>query len=70
MTLTKEEILAIFALIEAKHGAGWVKDETVARLQAKLSIMLEVAGRVERAEALLSVLQKQKKSRTRTKGNS
>ena len=49
MTLTKDEILLIFDLIEEKHGHGYAKGP-VGRLQAKLSIMLEVIARMEQLE--------------------
>lgn len=45
--LTMEDIRLIFDALEAKHGRGYSKVPQVARLQAKLSIMGEVAARRE-----------------------
>lgn len=45
--LTTEELRIIFEALEAKYGRGYSDDSTVARLQAKLSIMIEVAQRRE-----------------------
>lgn len=45
--LTKDEILLILKAIEKAHGVGYSNDPKVAALQAKLSIMLEVAMRLE-----------------------
>ena len=48
MLLTKEEILLILNLIEEKYGLGYCMDPVeVGKLQAKLSIMLEVRQRME-----------------------
>jgi len=41
---TKEEILLILQLIEEKHGHGYSNEPMVGRLQAKLSILLEVCS--------------------------
>ena len=43
MKLTRDEILLILHALEEKHGPGYSSDEAVAKLQGKLSIMLEVA---------------------------
>lgn len=43
MRLTVEEINAILNALRSVHGAGYAKDPKIAALQAKLSIMLEVA---------------------------
>lgn len=45
--LTTEELRIIFDALEAKYGRGYSADERVSRLQAKLSIMLEVAQQRE-----------------------
>jgi len=48
ISLTKEEILLIFELITEKYGAGYCMEPIeVGKLQAKLSIMLEVKQRME-----------------------
>lgn len=44
---TTEELRIIFEAIEDKYGRGWAADKRIARLQAKLSIMLEAAQRRE-----------------------
>ncbi len=44
MMLTMEEILLILDLLREKYGFGYA-DGAVGRLQAKLSIMLEVVSR-------------------------
>ncbi len=46
MLLSKDEILFILQLIEEKHGRGYSDDPEIARLQTKLSIMLEAKERV------------------------
>jgi len=46
MNLTKNEILMILELLSEKHGPGYAPG-LAGRLQAKLSIMLEVASRSE-----------------------
>ena len=43
MILTAEEIRLILAIIERDGGPGYHKDPQIAKLQAKLSIMAEVA---------------------------
>lgn len=45
MLLTIKEIRLILDLIEEKHGLGYSKEPEVARLQAKLSVMLEAKTR-------------------------
>jgi len=45
--LTKDEIVMILNALSEKHGPGWSRDEKVGALQAKLSVMLEVAARME-----------------------
>lgn len=52
MNLTKNEILLILKLIEEKHGFGYASDPLVGRLQAKLSIMLEVRYQMETQDDL------------------
>ena len=47
--LTTEELRIILEALEAKYGRGYAADKRVARLQAKLSIMLEAAQRREAA---------------------
>jgi hypothetical protein len=47
MTLTKNEILLVLKLMEEKYGPGYAKDPLASRLQAKLSIMLEVRTRMK-----------------------
>lgn len=46
--LTADELRIIFESLEAKYGRGYSADKKVARLQAKLSIMLEAAAARER----------------------
>ena len=43
--LKKEEIQLILRLIEEKYGFGYADDKEVAKLQAKLSIILEATSR-------------------------
>ena len=43
MKLTRDEILLILYALKEKYGPGYSNDEAVAKLQGKLSIMLEVA---------------------------
>lgn len=38
--LTVEDVKLIFEIIRKQYGFGYAEDEAVARLQAKLSIML------------------------------
>lgn len=47
MSLTKDEILLILEELRKLHGPGYAKGD-VGKLQAKLSIMLEVAVLRER----------------------
>ena len=44
MRLTKNEILLILDALREQHGRGYAKDPAVGALQAKLSMMLEVAS--------------------------
>jgi len=46
MGLNAEEIRLILDIINKAHGPGYSKDDRVAKLQAKLSILLEVKERV------------------------
>lgn len=46
MSLDAEEIRLILDIINKAHGPGYSKDERVAKLQAKLSVLLEVKERV------------------------
>jgi len=39
-----EEIRFLLELIAEKHGPGYAEDETVAKIQGKLSMMLEYKG--------------------------
>lgn len=48
MRLTAKEILTILDMISDKHGPGYSEDIEVGKLQAKLSIMLQVASEMER----------------------
>ena len=43
MILTADEIRMILEIIERDGGPGYHKDQKIAKLQAKLSIMAEVA---------------------------
>ncbi len=45
MTLTYEELLLLLDALTAKYGTGYSFVPEIGRLQAKLSIMLEVAQR-------------------------
>jgi hypothetical protein len=45
MELTAEEIRLILDIISKNHGPGYSKDERIGKLQAKLSILLEVKER-------------------------
>lgn len=45
MILTTEEIQLILSLLTEKYGRGYADDKAVARLQGKLSIMLESKSR-------------------------
>jgi predicted DNA-binding transcriptional regulator YafY len=51
MLLTIEEIEILLQALAAAHGPGYASDPAVAKLQAKLSMMLEAKRRV--ADALL-----------------
>lgn len=51
MKLTLEEIRMLLDLLKEKHGLGYSKDENVARLQAKLSMMGEIEQSRERERA-------------------
>lgn len=42
--LNVAEIQLLLDLLREKHGPGYAKDPEVGKLQAKLSIMLEVAS--------------------------
>lgn len=43
LTLTAKEILMLLEGLKAQHGPGYSSDNDVASLQAKLSILLEMA---------------------------
>ena len=47
MRLSSREITLILNALEHKYGSGYSNDKEVGQLQAKLSIMLEVALRME-----------------------
>ena len=47
MKLTKDDILLILQMCEKIHGIGYAKDPKVSALQAKLSILLQVARGME-----------------------
>ena len=47
MLLTFKEIMLILEVLEAKYGIGYAEDKEVGKLQAKLSILLEVASKRE-----------------------
>lgn len=52
LQLTQQEQVAEFGgdngyVVKTKHGHGYSKDPEIAKLQAKLSIMLEVASKRE-----------------------
>ena len=47
MPLTSEEVLLFLELLREKHGPGYSKDPKIGKLQAKLSILLEMAHRRE-----------------------
>ena len=49
--LTKADILLILRELEKTHGFGYSKDPEVGALQAKLSILLEMAVRREQTES-------------------
>ena len=44
---TVEEIRFLLKLIAEKYGAGYAKDEAVAKIQGKLSMMLEYKSGVK-----------------------
>ena len=43
LQLTKDEIITLLGLLTATFEIGYSKDPKISRLQAKLSIMLEIA---------------------------
>lgn len=45
--LTADEIYILLEALQHKYGQGYSKEENVGKLQAKLSIMGEVARRME-----------------------
>jgi len=45
--LTVAEIQLILSALSAKYGSGYSDDPRVASLQVKLSVMLEMAARME-----------------------
>ena len=47
--LTKDEIMLVLNLLAEKYGHGYSDVPDVGRLQAKLSIMLELARKLELA---------------------
>lgn len=49
MRLEADEIRIILAALQEKYGLGYADDLNVSQLQAKLSIMLEVAVKMEGA---------------------
>ena len=49
MSLTSAQILFILDLISEKHGKGYSDDPEIGKLQARLSIMLEIARKRERS---------------------
>ncbi len=46
--LTYGEILAILELLRDRYGPGYATEDTIRLLQAKLSIMAQVAGEKEK----------------------
>jgi hypothetical protein len=58
MILTSEEIQLILQLISEKYGDGYADDPKVARLQGKLSIMLEAKSKAAELRNSLADLDK------------
>lgn len=52
MPLTYKECKLLLELLKDKYGPGYSDDALVGHLQAKLSILLEVAYRREQGESL------------------
>ena len=50
MSFSSKQIQFLLSLMREKYGSGYADDPEVAALQARLSIMLEMARREERSE--------------------